>query len=545
MGPFRNSGLLDLEASDGGPYGLLTVLGNAQFNNGEIVLDVGGAGAAQHDRFNIGGSVQWNRVTPRVRMLGGFAPGIDAGITIATHASRISANFPVHERVLSDYPLSVALRPTPTQTDLRVVPTLTLADTAVTEGNSGTQTMLVAATLSAPTTQTVSFGFTTPAGTAVTIAAGGNAADYVNTLCNVSFAPGVTSQQIAITINGDTSVEADEAFVVVTDDASNTSTLQNASFGNNRRFSARAEGLIRDDDGPPGRRYLLIGKSTNLATPTGQVSFVRRYTTTGVAVDGWATLMPNTFGSVATGFCRAPNGNVLSTRFGASQGPVLMSAAGAVLDNELGGLIGDDESCAFDAAGNVWVGEAAPTSADVASLRYIAADGRILQTFQVPVGERGIDWIDLDANQCTLYYTSEDSDVRRFDVCSGQALTDFATGLEPLCYALRQLPNRDLMVTCTNRIYRYDQNGTFIREYTRESLGESDAAGLYAVQLDPDGQTFWTGGVLSGRVVRVNLDDGSVVTSFSTGTGGLNGLLIQDEFVAGIPDRIFADDFEP
>jgi sugar lactone lactonase YvrE len=222
-----------------------------------------------------------------------------------------------------------------------------------------------------------------------------------------------------------------------------------------------------------------------------------------------------------------------------------MSAAGAVLDNELGGLIGDDESCAFDALGNVWIGEAVSSAADMATLRYVAADGRILQTFQVPVGERGIDWIELDADQCTLYYTSEDSDVRRFDGCTGQALPNFATGLEPRCYALRQLPSRDLMVTCTNRIYRYDQNGAFIREYSRESLGESDVAGLYAVHLDPDGQTFWTGGALSGRVVRARLEDGSVIASFTTGTGGINGLLIQDEFVAGIPDVIFADDFEP
>jgi hypothetical protein len=545
IGPFRSSGLLDLEASDGGPYGVLTVLGNVQMNPGEIVLDVGGTGASQHDRLSISGSVQWSRVTPRVRMIGGYAPGIDTAIVIATHASRISPELPVHDRVLSDYPLSLALRPTPTQTDLRVVPTLTLADTAVLEGNGGTQTMQVAVTLSAPTTETVSFSYTTFPGTAVTTAAGGNAADYTNAFGSVNFAPGTVSAQIPVTIKGDLSVEADEAFAIVTDDASNTSTLQNASFGNNRRFSDRAEGLIKDDDAPPGQRYLLTAKSTNLATPTGQISFVRRYTTTGTAVDGWATLMPNTFGAAAAGFCRAPNGNVLSTRFSVSEGPVLMSAAGAVLDNELGGLIGDDESCAFDELGNVWIGEAVPTANDVASLRYVSADGRILQTLQVPVGERGIDWIELDADQCTLYYTSEDSDVRRFDVCTRQTLPHFATGLEPRCYALRQLPNRDLMVTCTNRIYRYDQNGAFLREYTRESLGESDAAGLFAIQLDPDGQTFWTGGALSGRVVRVNLNDGSLVTSFTTGTGGLNGLLVQDEFVAGIPDVIFANGFEP
>ena len=254
--------------------------------------------------------------------------------------------------------------------------------------------------------------------------------------------------------------------------------------------------------------------------------------------------MPNSFGAIATGLCRAPNGDVLSTRFGVSQGVVLMSAAGAVRDGDFGGFIGSDESCAFDQQGNVWVGEAASSGETTAPLRYIAADGRLLETLQLPVGERGTDWIELDANQCTLYYTSEDSDVRRFDVCTEQVMPHFATGLEAPCYALRQLPNREIMVTCRNRIYRYDENGVFVREYTKESLGETDINGLYAIHLDPDGQTFWSGGVNSGRVVRARIDDGTVVTQFTTGTGGVDGLLIQDEYVAGISMVLFKDGFE-
>jgi hypothetical protein len=479
-----------------------------------------------------------------VRLLGGYAPGIDTTIAIATHASLLTPNTPIHDRVYSDYALALALRTAPTHTDLRVVPTLAIADTALPEGNSGTQTMNLTASLSAATTETVTFSYTTRPGTAVTTAAGGNAADYNNALDTVSFAPGELSRPIAVTIRGDTSVEADEGFTVATDDSEISSTLRNASFGNNRRFADTAEGLILNDDGPAGTRYLLIGKSTNLATPTGQVSFVRRYTTDGTAVDGWATLMTNGFGFVATGFCRAPGGDVLSTRFGTSLGPVRMSASGTVLDGDFGGPIGNDESCAFDLQGNVWVGEAGPTSASTFSLYYMAGDGRLLETLQVPVGERGTDWIELDSNQCTLFYTSEDTDVRRYDVCTRQPLSNFASGLEPPCYALRQLPNRDLMVTCRNRIYRYDQAGSLVREYTKESLGETDSNGLYALQLDPDGVTFWAGGVISGRVVRARIDDGTVVTSFGTGTGGINGLLVQDEYVAGISPVLFKNGFE-
>ncbi len=537
-------GVLDPHAPSGEPIGTLNFVGDVSIAGAELILDVSGPALAQHDRMSISGSVQWNRVYPRVRMNDGYAPGIDTTIPIATHASVLNANTPVHGRVLSDYPLSLALRVAPTVTDLRVVPTLTLTDTAVSEGNSGTQVMNVAATLSAPSSEIVSFVYTTSAGTAVTLAAGGNPADYVHTGGTVTFTPGMVLRQMPVTINGDSAVEADEGFVLVTADSPFEPALKNASFGNNRKFTASVEGRIVNDDGPPGARYLLIGKSANLNTPTGQISFVRRYTTQGVAVDGWATLMQNSFQFVATGFCRAPDGDVLSTRFSDSQGPIRMSQSGAVRDNDPGGFIGGDESCAFDQAGNAWIGEAVGSIATTVPLKYIAADGRVLKTLQLPVGERGADWIELDANQCTLYYTSEDSDVRRFDVCTEQVLPHFATALEAPCYALRQLPNHEMMVTCRNRIYRYDQNGSFIREYTKESLGESDVNGLYAIHLDPDGQTFWTGGVVSGRVVRARIDDGSVVTSFTTGTGGVNGLLIQDEFIAGISLVLFKDGFE-
>ncbi len=538
-------GVLDPQAPNGDPIGVLNFVGDVSFSGAELILDVSGPALAQHDRMTISGSVQWNRVSPRVRINDGYAPGIDTTIPIATHASVLNANTPVHGRLLSDYPLSLALRVAPTVTDLRVVPTLTLTDTSVSEGNSGTQVMNIAATLSAPSSEIVSFVYNTFAGTAVTLAAGGNPADYSNTSGTVTFTPGMVLHQIPVTIRGDTAVEADEGFSLVTADNPFEPTLKNASFGNNRKFTASVEGLIINDDGPPGTRYLLIGKSANLSTPTGQISFVRRYTTAGVAVDGWATLMQNAFGFVATGFCRAPDGDVLSTRFNDSQGPIRMSQSGTVLDDDVGGFVGGDESCAFDQAGNAWIGEAVSPAVAVGSLRYVAGDGRLLRTLQVPVGERGTDWIELDANQCTLYYTSEDSDVRRFDVCTEQAMPYFATGLEAPCYALRQLPNAELMVACRNRIYRYDQNGVFIREYTRESLGETDVNGLYAIHLDPDGETFWSGGVISGRVVRARIDDGSVVTSFTTGTGGVNGLLIQDEFVAGISLVLFKNGFEP
>ncbi len=541
-----SGGRLDLNAVDGGPYGLLNVVGNVETaNSTEIVVDVGGPAPTQHDRMIISGSARWAIIRPRVRMLGGYAPGIDTSISIASHASLIPTTVSIHDRVFSDYPLSLALRASASQLSLRVVPTLTVADTEIIEGNSGTQVMQVSATLSAATTETVSFSYSTFPGTATEAGGGGLVPDYSNALGSVIFAPGETSQQIPLTIHGDGLIEPNEAFSILSGDGQNSSNLQNASFGNYRRFRNSSEGLVLDDDGPPGTRYVLIGKITNLPTMTGQVSFLRRYTTDGAYVDGWPNLMPVQFGNRVTGICGAPNGDVLITRWSTTLGPLLMSASGAVLDKDFGGLMGYEESCSFGEDGTAWVGEAVDPSANEALLRHIASDGRVLEAVQVPVGERGTDWVELDANQCTLYYTSEDADVRRYDVCTHQVMADFVSLPGAPCYAMRQLPNLDLMFTCKDHIFRYDQNAALVRDYTRESLGESDAGGLFAIQLDPDGQTFWTGGVDSGRVVRARLDDGSVVTSFMTGDGGVNGLLVQDALSGGISDLIFADGFEP
>src|SRR5206468_450387 len=63
--------------------------------------------------------------------------------------------------------------------------------------------------LSAAATQTVTVNFATADGTA-TVADG----DYVATSGTLSFAPGVVSKTIKLTINGDTKTEPDETFFV-------------------------------------------------------------------------------------------------------------------------------------------------------------------------------------------------------------------------------------------------------------------------------------------------------------------------------------------
>src|SRR5262249_51789922 len=81
------------------------------------------------------------------------------------------------------------------------LPSITIGDVTVSEGNSGVTTATVTVSLSSASTQTVTVAYATSDGTAT----GGS--DYVTTSGTLTFSPGVTSRQIAVTINGDTQVE--------------------------------------------------------------------------------------------------------------------------------------------------------------------------------------------------------------------------------------------------------------------------------------------------------------------------------------------------
>jgi len=58
-----------------------------------------------------------------------------------------------------------------------------------------------------------------------------------------------------------------------------------------------------------------------------------------------------------------------------------------------------------------------------------------------------------------MYYTSEGSEFKRFDVCTDTQLVDFATGLTRPCFALCVRANSEVMVACASQVYRLDSTG--------------------------------------------------------------------------------------
>ena len=144
-----------------------------------------------------------------------------------------------------------------------IAPSLSIGSVSLTEGQSGTTLATFTATLSAASAQTVTVNFATANGTATA------GSDYVAKSGTLSFAPGVSTRPISVTVNGDTTVEPNESFSVT------LSSPTNAVIG-----SATGSGTITNDDTAPGLPSLALGNvslmeghsGTTLATFTATLS---------------------------------------------------------------------------------------------------------------------------------------------------------------------------------------------------------------------------------------------------------------------------------
>ncbi len=112
-----------------------------------------------------------------------------------------------------------------TITDNDPLPSLVINNVSVTEGAGGTTTATFTVTLSAASGRSVSVNFATANGT------GTAGIDYVARSGTLTFSPGVTTQTIAITVNGDATPEPNETFVVNLSGAVNATIADNQGVG--------------------------------------------------------------------------------------------------------------------------------------------------------------------------------------------------------------------------------------------------------------------------------------------------------------------------
>ncbi len=209
-----------------------------------------------------------------------------------------------------------------------------------------------------------------------------------------------------------------------------------------------------------------------------------------------------------------------------------------VIDVSLDGGI-NPESIVFNMAGNFYVGHAGS-----GTIIEYDSSGTFVDSDSPALELRGADWIDLAADQMTMFYTSEGDLIKRYDVVSDAQLADFAdlaTGTN--AYAFRLLPPFDgsggLIVADTFDIRRLDGAGATIQMY--DAPGEDC---WFALNLDPNGTSFWAGDFCTDNFYRFDIATGAVECGPTSTGGGFNlfGLAVAGEIAGGVNNApVFVD----
>ncbi len=216
------------------------------------------------------------------------------------------------------------------------------------------------------------------------------------------------------------------------------------------------------------------------------------------------------------------------------------------------GLFGDipdkmfPKSFSVDRAGNFYIGEwygRFDSQSETKALK-LASDGTQLDNYTMPVqalaGPPGREfqrvpvWLDLAADQHTLYYSSYSNSIKRFDTSTKSPLPDLVCGLSNPVTALRLLPDYGVIVAAKQNILRLDANGTIIQTYDVPGRDDWDQ-----LSIDNSAKSFWSADVKSANVYQFDMDSGQVLQRFDTGAPAfsISGLTVKDEFIAGLQNN--------
>ncbi len=153
-----------------------------------------------------------------------LTPGLNSfGLVTANNAAKV-----FHSREGTNVPQLVVTYTRPS------LPTLSINDINVTEGNAGTTSATFSVSLSAPSAQPVTVSYSTADGSAVA------PGDYSPTSGQLSFAPNETLQTIVVPVAGDLLSEPSESFLL------NLSSPVNATLADDQGV-----GTIIDNEAPP------------------------------------------------------------------------------------------------------------------------------------------------------------------------------------------------------------------------------------------------------------------------------------------------------
>ncbi len=164
--------------------------------------------------------------------------------------------------------------------DDAAIPTLSINDVAVAEGNAGTTSATFTVSLSAASGQTVTVNYATANGSAT---AGG---DYVAASGTLTFPAGSTTQSLPVTVNGDPTIEPNEAFLVNLTGATNATIADGLGVGTivNDDSPALSVDNVAVTEGDSGTASATF--TVSLSAASGQTVTVNYATANGSATAG-------------------------------------------------------------------------------------------------------------------------------------------------------------------------------------------------------------------------------------------------------------------
>ncbi|HEY6345265.1 MAG TPA: PEP-CTERM sorting domain-containing protein [Bryobacteraceae bacterium] len=271
-----------------------------------------------------------------------------------------------------------------------------------------------------------------------------------------------------------------------------------------------------------GNVYVAVGHSeVSVFTPTG--------TLLGTLNDGSAT-------TYTTGMTFDSAGSLFVTNFGTDNISKFDSNGNLISSTFFTGADNTPESILVNAAGNFLVG--GPTAAIV--YQYSPSSGAPTTSYTVQGGNGtgGTDWTDLEANQTTLLYDGEGTEILSYNLATRTQNAPFATGLPGSdVYEFRIIPTGtfagDVLAADSSAAILLNASGAVIKTYTLPGNDGSD----FALNLDPNGVDFWTADT-SGTVWEVNEATGAIVEQWSSGSTSTFGLVVAGQITASGPPPV-------
>ncbi|MGQ0583323.1 MAG: Calx-beta domain-containing protein [Reyranella sp.] len=232
-----------------------------------------------------------------------------------------------------------------------VLPSLSVADATVAEGNSGTHELAFTVTLSAASTSPVTVAYSTGNGTAMA------GTDYAALAGTLTFAAGETSKVVRVQVSGDTAVEAKETLTL------NLSSPSGATIAD----GAAAGTITNDDAAPPPPPTISISDASfaeGSAAAPGHAAFT--VTLSAASASAVTVNFATANGTATAGTDYVAQSGSLTFAPGETQKTIQVSAIGdavveanegftVVLSNPLGATLADGT-----AAGTITNDDAAP-----------------------------------------------------------------------------------------------------------------------------------------------------------------------------------------